>query len=109
MPARSPASQDGYPSSSPSTEANHTDPFSHQQRYYDNESVDDGRRDTYASDASAPALNDNYYEQNGTYDPYRQSFGLISFLPLKLSHQPHTIQTLTVMYTDSATHPQQNL
>ncbi|KAG6889590.1 1,3-beta-D-glucan synthase [Termitomyces sp. Mi166 len=76
MPRTGPISQDGYPSSSspPSTDNQH-DPFSNsnsQRRYYDNESDNaDYRRDTYASDSSNPALNDqNFYDQTGTYDPY---------------------------------------
>lgn len=73
MPPRpGPASQEGYPSSSPSTENHQSDPFAAQPRqYYDNES-DYGRRDTYASDSSNPGMNDNgYYDNNGVYDPYR--------------------------------------
>ncbi|KAG6849623.1 1,3-beta-D-glucan synthase [Arthromyces matolae] len=77
MPRTGPTSQEGYPSSSspPSTDNQH-DPFNNnngQRRYYDNESenVDYGRRDTYASDSSNAGLNEqNFYDQNGTYDPY---------------------------------------
>lgn len=78
MPARPgpPNSQEGYPSSSPSTvDAHSTDPFT-TRRYYDNDSDHvefGGRRDyreTYASDTSIPAAND--YDTNGNYD-YRQS------------------------------------
>lgn len=77
MPARpGPTSQEGYMSSSPSTEAHPNDPFASQgRRYYDNDSdnADLGRRDTYASDGSNPGYNDpNFYDQNGTYDPYRE-------------------------------------
>lgn len=76
MPARpGPNSQEGYPSSSPSsTDAHPTDPFNTAQgpprRYYDNESdhADFGRRDTFASDSSNP---DPAYYENGSYDPYR--------------------------------------
>jgi hypothetical protein len=83
MPARQPppsqaASQEGY--SSPPSIDNHSDPFNNShaaRRYYDNE-FDNDRRDTYAtyaSDSSNPALNDqNFYDHNGTYDPYRTSF-----------------------------------
>ncbi|KAG6884155.1 1,3-beta-D-glucan synthase [Termitomyces sp. T159_Od127] len=76
MSRTGPISQDGYPSSSPPSTDNQHDPFSNsnsQRRYYDNESdnVDYGRRDTYASDSSNPGLNEqNFYDQNGTYDPY---------------------------------------
>ncbi|SJL10119.1 probable 1,3-beta-D-glucan synthase subunit [Armillaria ostoyae] len=61
-------SQEGYPSSSPSSlDAHQNDPFSPpQRRYYDNDSEDYGRRDTYASDNS----NTGFYDQNGAYDPY---------------------------------------
>ncbi|KAG7451544.1 1,3-beta-glucan synthase [Guyanagaster necrorhizus] len=61
-------SQEGYPSSSPSSvDAHQNDPFSPpQRRYYDNDSEDYGRRDTYASDTS----NTGFYDQNGAYDPY---------------------------------------
>ena len=74
MPARAgPASQEGYPSSSPSFDAHSTDPFNSQgKRYYDNESDHvefGGRRDyreTYTSDASHLAGND--YDNNGNYE-----------------------------------------
>jgi len=78
-PTSQPASQEGY-SSSPSAE-NYNDPFNNAhaaRRYYDNESDNADRRDTYAtyaSDSSNPALNDqHFYDHNGTYDPYRRSF-----------------------------------
>ncbi|KAF8240488.1 1,3-beta-glucan synthase [Tricholoma matsutake] len=68
-------SQEGH-SSSPSVD-NHNDPFNNShaaRRYYDNESDNADRRDTYAtyaSDSSNPALNDpHFYDHNGTYDPY---------------------------------------
>ncbi|KAJ3806848.1 1,3-beta-glucan synthase [Lentinula aff. lateritia] len=79
MPARpGRGSQEGYHSSSPpSVDAHHLDPFSStqgahsQQRYYDNESVDDNRRDTYTSDGSGGPLHEQaYYDQNTPYDPY---------------------------------------
>lgn len=84
MPARpGPTSQDGYPSSSSPSNDAHNDPFnSNQRRYYDNESdnADFGRRDTYASDSSNPALNEpHFYEQNA-YDPYRKLPQNITFL-----------------------------
>lgn len=74
MATRRPASQEGYQSSSPSTD--HADPFT-QQRYYDNDSEPEyGRRDTYyASDSSNPALNDNSY-----YDHPYDSYGLQSWI-----------------------------
>lgn len=82
MPARpGPASQEGYPSSSPpSADAHSNDPFTSAQgrRYYDNESdnIDFGRREgyreTYASDGSNLGIND--YDQNGTYDYRLYSF-----------------------------------
>lgn len=72
-------SQEGY-SSSPSAD-NHNDPFNNShsaRRYYDNESDNADRRDTYAtyaSDSSNPALTEqHFYDHNGTYDPYRKSF-----------------------------------
>jgi hypothetical protein len=81
-PASQPASQEGY-SSPPSVDNNHNDPFNNAhaaRRYYDNESDNADRRDTYAtyaSDSSNPALNDqHFYDNNGTYDPYRTSFYL---------------------------------
>lgn len=72
-----PRSQEGYPSSSPSSSDPH-DPFSNSQGehvYYDNESdhVEYRRRDrdTYASDSSNHGYNDDgYYDNNGGYDPY---------------------------------------
>ena len=72
-----PRSQEGYPSSSPSSSDPH-DPFSNSQGehvYYDNESdhVEYRRRDrdTYASDGSNHGYNDDgYYDNNGGYDPY---------------------------------------
>ncbi|KIM41511.1 glycosyltransferase family 48 protein [Hebeloma cylindrosporum] len=75
MPARpGPASQEGYPSSSPSLDAHSNDPFNsanNNRRYYDNESdhVDYTRRDyreTYASDTSNTPGND--YDNNGNYE-----------------------------------------
>ncbi|GAW01457.1 glycosyltransferase family 48 protein [Lentinula edodes] len=42
-----------------------------QQRFYDNESVGDNRRDTYTSDGSGGPLHEQaYYDQNTPYDPY---------------------------------------
>ncbi|KAJ3771798.1 1,3-beta-glucan synthase [Lentinula raphanica] len=80
MPPRTArGSQEGYPSSSPpSVDAHHLDPFSpppqgthSQQRYYDNDSVDYNRRDTYTSDGSGGPLNEpGYYDQGTPYDPY---------------------------------------
>ncbi|KDQ56816.1 glycosyltransferase family 48 protein [Jaapia argillacea MUCL 33604] len=64
-----------FPSSSPPTADSHEPFASTNQRYYDNDS-DQGvyrdRRDTYASDSSDVALNedDRYYEQNGAYGRY---------------------------------------
>lgn len=87
MSRTGPIIQDGYPSSSPPSTDNQHDPFSNsngQRRYYDNESdnVDYGRRDTYASDSSNPGLNDqNFYDQNGTYDPYREQSQHTTLLP----------------------------
>ena len=79
-PPSQPPSQEGY-SSSPSAD-NHNDPFNNShaaRRYYDNESDNVDRRDTYAtyaSDSSNPALTDqHFYDHNGTYDPYRTHFG----------------------------------
>jgi 1,3-beta-glucan synthase len=74
MPARpGPASQEGYPSSSPSFDAHSNDPFNSQgRRYYDNESDHVeyvGRREyreTYTSDASH--LGGNDYDNNGNYE-----------------------------------------
>ncbi|KAF8911358.1 1,3-beta-glucan synthase [Mucidula mucida] len=71
MSGRPGHSQEGYPSSSPSSfdaHQNQNDPFSPptQRRYYDNDSEDYGRRDTYASDNS----NAGFYDHNGAYDPY---------------------------------------
>jgi len=73
MPARpGPASQEGYPSSSPSIDAHSNDPFNNNRRYYDNESDHvefGGRRDyreTYTSETSNAGLND--YDHNGNYD-----------------------------------------
>lgn len=75
-------SQEGYPSSSPSSlDAHQNDPFSPpQRRYYDNDSEDYGRRDTYASDNS----NTGFYDQNGAYDPYR-AFTMFSLSSTKLT------------------------
>ena len=77
--ASHPPSQEGY-SSSPSAD-NHNDPFNNShatRRYYDNDSDNVDRRDTYAtyaSDSSNPALTDqHFYDHNGTYDPYRTPF-----------------------------------
>jgi 1,3-beta-glucan synthase len=87
-------SQEGYPSSPPSVDAQHLDPFSHgpssqQHRYYDNESEDYNRRDTYASDGSVGHLNEqSYYDQNASYDPYRTNSKFPAFSPL--SHLPHS-------------------
>lgn len=83
MPARTgPTGQEGYSSSSPPSDSHmNNDPFSpppptQRGAYYDQESdnVDyGGRRDTYASDISNPALNDPaYYDNNPGYDPYRE-------------------------------------
>ncbi|KAF5365320.1 hypothetical protein D9758_005437 [Tetrapyrgos nigripes] len=75
MPARPPGSQEGYPSSSPTSASHGIDPFSpptgaQQHRYYDSES-DYGRRDTYASESSNLGLNDQgYYDHNNGYDTY---------------------------------------
>ncbi|KAJ3501689.1 hypothetical protein NLJ89_g9224 [Agrocybe chaxingu] len=74
MPARpGPASQEGYPSSSPSFDAHSSDPFNSSNRHYNDNESDHvefgGRRDyreTYASDTSNPAVND--YDHNGNYD-----------------------------------------
>lgn len=82
MPARpGPASQETYPSPSPSADTHSNDPFSsvHGARaYYDNgsDNIDytrrDGYRETYASDGSSPAVNDPaYYDNNNGYDMYR--------------------------------------
>lgn len=63
-----------YISSSPPS-SDH-DPFSNSQaadaRYYDNDSDNYGRRDTYMSDGSNTGLNDDdrYYDHHGAYDPY---------------------------------------
>lgn len=114
MPARpGPTSQEGYPSSSPSTDT-HNDPFNAQgRRYYDNESdnADYGRRDTYASDSSNPGLHDpNFYDQNGNYDPYRKlecRVTLCTLVSLCLLKLPKTqIQTLMSMASDM--HPLQS-
>jgi len=91
MPAArpGPASQEGYPSSSPSLDAHSNDPFnSANRRYYDNESdhVEYTRRDyreTYASDTSNTPGND--YDNNGNYEyrefrPLLASTSLVSFL-----------------------------
>ncbi|KAF5348770.1 hypothetical protein D9756_009724 [Leucocoprinus leucothites] len=83
MPARpGPASQEGYPSPSPSADTHSGDPFSSQNAhgrrgYYDNESdIDytrrDGYRETYGSDGSSPALNEQgYYDAPHQYDMYQ--------------------------------------
>ncbi|TFY54630.1 hypothetical protein EVJ58_g8746 [Rhodofomes roseus] len=69
-----PRSQEGmYVSSSPISDQ---DPFSNAQaadgRYYDNDSDNYNRRDTYMSDSSQNGLNDDdrYYDHHGAYDPY---------------------------------------
>ncbi|KAH9914111.1 1,3-beta-glucan synthase component-domain-containing protein [Fomitopsis serialis] len=69
-----PRSQEGmYVSSSPTSDQ---DPFSNAQaadgRYYDNDSDNYNRRDTYMSDSSQNGLNDDdrYYDHHGAYDPY---------------------------------------
>jgi hypothetical protein len=104
MPPRpGPASQEGYPSDSPSADAHSNEPF--QRRYYDNDSdhVEYGRRDyreTYASDTSNPPGND--------YDPanydYRGShFDLFVFCLITLQH--YKIPTPIPMYMDSAPCP----
>ncbi len=97
-------SQEGYPSSSPSSlDAHQNDPFSPpQRRYYDNDSEDYGRRDTYASDNS----NTGFYDQNGAYDPYR-AFTTFSRFPTKLTlslgKKPHKTPTPMAMLTAHAT------
>lgn len=78
MSGRPGHSQEGYPSSSPSSfdaHQNQNDPFSPptQRRYYDNDSEDYGRRDTYASDNS----NAGFYDHNGAYDPYRACLAVL--------------------------------
>ena len=98
-------SQEGH-SSSPSAE-NHNDPFNNShaaRRYYDNESDNADRRDTYAtyaSDSSNPALNDqHFYDHNGIYDPYRTIFfslpGRFCFVSL-LCLGVQRLKTLTLM------------
>ena len=76
-PRPGPPSQEGYPSSSPSSDAHQHDPFSPpppQQRYYDNDSeFDYSRRDVYSADIGPhPAHDGNYYDHNNVYDSYRQ-------------------------------------
>ena len=76
-----PRSQEGmYVSSSPTSDQ---DPFSNAQaadgRYYDNDSDNYNRRDTYMSDSSQNGLNDDdrYYDHHGAYDPYGEFFWLL--------------------------------
>ena len=118
MPARAgPASQEGYPSSSPSFDAHSNDPFNNSQgrRYYDNESDHvefGGRRDyreTYASDASHLAGNE--YDNNGNYEYgvfTAHIFVLSRSLGSLLFHQLSMIQTLTLKFMVNVQHPRQS-
>jgi len=69
-------SQEGYVSSSPSTDAHLMDPYAaHQRRFYDTESdnAEYGRRDTYASDSSnAHMMEPSFDDRNPNYDFYRK-------------------------------------
>lgn len=111
MPAArpGPASQEGYPSSSPSLDAHSNEHFnsaSNNRRYYDNESdhVEYTRRDyreTYASDTSNTPGND--YDNNGNYE-YRESALSLAFASLVSSlarpPQPSKTPTLIPMCTN---------
>jgi len=87
MPARpGPSSQEGYPSSPPSTDAHSNDPFnsSNNRRYYDNESdgVDYPRREYRDSDTSHPPGNDydnNDYRESTLFYPPGAPSTLVSF------------------------------
>lgn len=100
-----PASQEGYPSSSPSLDAHSNDPFNPSQgrRYYDNESdhVEFGGRreyrETYTSDTSNPAGND--YDHNGTYDYRTPTIFLLLFFVLYLTSFVHILRQLSKIQT----------
>ena len=120
MPARAgPASQEGYPSSSPSFDTHSNDPFNSSQgrRYYDNESDHvefGGRRDyreTYASDASHLAGNE--YDNNGNYEyrAFSAHFFVLSlnrFFGSFLLHQLSTIPTPILKSMVNVQHPRQS-
>lgn len=116
MPARpGPASQEGYPSSSPSFDAHSNDHFNTQgRRYYDNESDHvefGGRRDyreTYASDASHLAGNE--YDNNGNYEygAFSALFFVSRSFGSNLRHQLTKIQTLILKFMVNVQHPRQS-
>jgi 1,3-beta-glucan synthase len=85
-------SQEGFPSPSPSADTHSNDPFSSQhvhgrRGYFDTESdIDYTRRDayreTYGSDGSSPAVNEQgYYDGPHQYEMYRELLVLPFFLP----------------------------
>jgi hypothetical protein len=94
-------SQEGYVSSSPSTDAHLMDPYAaHQRRFYDTESdnAEYGRRDTYASDSSnAHMMEPSFDERNPNYDFYRKYPHHRCLTARSLSHDAQLPKTLIQM------------